>query len=126
MFDETCSGWCAPTIIYTVLALITIILHLVMVIQQNNATVDATATPSTSPTTANDPTANWINFAINVVVSFLFGGLLFALCKNCYNNAAWAILIISFIISLLLIGAVIYMIYALTSMATAKTTDQKQ
>lgn len=93
----SCDGWCAPTIIYVVLLVIGLL---------STITTMATQNQPQSPTDQ-----------IELVLKMLIFGLiwiavLYSLCYYCHPNIAWALIIIKFIFTFMVIGLVMGVILA--------------
>jgi uncharacterized protein with PQ loop repeat len=86
---KKCEGWCPPTIIYLVLSIVTTFISLLTVHKYD------------------DMKYNGVNKVLYTIIH-LFGvglwtWLLYWLCSNCYNTAAWVILLLPVIIFVVLL-----------------------
>lgn len=79
----TCSGWCTPTIIYAAIASISAI-ALLFTKAPNETEADSLA-----------------RVLKHLLMSGLWTGLLYVLCYYCYNTAAWAVIILPFVMAVL-------------------------
>ena len=78
-----CKGWCTPTRIYLALAVVSTVLSL---FTSNNLDEQY-----------NGGQNKAILLAGHLASGALWTGILYWLCQNCYNTAAWVILLMPFI-----------------------------
>jgi len=79
-----CTGWCGPTIIYAILATISTVLSFI------------------HPDLKSHHERGVVLLA-NIINGLFWTGLLYFLCKNCWYNAAWVILLIPFMLAFLML-----------------------
>ena len=82
--SKKCSGWCAPTIIYAILASVSTVISVIHPDLQ-------------------DATERVAVFISHVVMGSLWTALLYIMCTYCYNTAAWLLLLIPFILAFIML-----------------------
>lgn len=87
--SKKCNGWCPPTVIYLVLAVTTTFVSLMTSHKYDDAKTNG---------------SNKILYTVGHLIGIAFWtGVLYWLCSNCYNTAAWVILLIPVIIVFIVI-----------------------
>lgn len=86
--DATPTGWCAPTIIYLVLAGIGILINTLHVVSCENDDLHVNGHRICSKTAGT-----WITVGLGVLITALFATLLYYLCANGHSGWAWFALI---------------------------------
>lgn len=81
---KVCTGWCGPTIIYAILAA--------------SATVISFIHPD-----LKSHQERGVVFLANAINGLFWTGVLYFLCKNCWYNAAWFLLLIPFVIAFIML-----------------------
>ena len=98
-----CSGWCVPTVIYAILAIISILINLFQAPPEN---ID------------RDQYIKYKlrNLLVQVVVASLWTLLMYWLCSNCHEGWAWFLLLVPFLFGLLLmflvVGVIDFVLYS--------------
>ena len=85
---KSCEGWCAPTIIYFSLAVVSMILNLF-----------ATNSLDNNMTGGQNQLAITIGSLIGILA---WTSILYWLCSRCHNKVAWVVLLFPFIMSVVL------------------------
>lgn len=96
------NGFCAPTVIYLVLAILGIVGHTLKLIIHPNPTV------SVGNTHYNKSSAALVSLLMSALITGFVTWILYALCANGHEGWAWAILV--FLVFLLPMLVVIVMI----------------
>lgn len=88
----SCKGWCPPTIIYLILAIISTIISLVTSFEHDDI---------------NYQGKNKVLYIIMHLAGVsMWTGFLYWLCSNCYNTASWIVLLLPLIITFIFVIAV--------------------
>ncbi len=82
--SKKCTGWCAPTIIYAILASV--------------GTVVSIIHPD-----LQDATERVAVFIAHILSGALWTAILYVMCMYCYNTAAWVLLLIPFVLAFIML-----------------------
>lgn len=86
-----CDGWCWPAIIYAVLVIISLVLT---ILQDVDSLMD----------TQQISQLRLASFIFHIIMGGFWTWLLYWLCSNCYNTAAWVVLFLPFFIGLAILA----------------------
>ena len=81
-------GWCAPAVIYMVLATISLVISFFTMSDYDKKTNNSNKTEI---------------ILVHLIVGILWTGLLYWLCSNSYNTLAWIILLLPLILIVILV-----------------------
>jgi len=118
--SEICTGWCAPTVIYTILSLISLILGFTTLTMQSSKSNQTS--PSSTSSSSPQITLTWQQYIISLITTLLFGALLYVLCKKCHKGLAWVLLLLPLILSIIFI---IFIVLLLVSIGNSINNKNK-
>lgn len=95
----SCSGWCAPTVIYLALASVSLVISFI--------------TSDNYDQKHNDGRNKAKLLLLHLIMMAIWTGLLYWLCSNCHYNTAWFLLLLPFIFIFFLIIVLLVMMVSL-------------